>query len=226
MLHVLNILMITTQLKKLDDILGGGIINAIITDIFGENGTGKTQLALQISLEPLKHKLDVLFIDTTNEFRPERMLEIIKNRNMEDSLLDNLKIARVTNTTEQIRLLEKIKDFKNLSLIVVDNIADLFSYEYSKKDQFIEKYTNFMTYMRNLSSIALEREIPIVVTNQLLKKPKTEYEKLDYVMNYFVHQQIKLEKIKNYYQGEVNHPFIDKQQFFYNFGPVGIIEQS
>ena len=73
------------------------------------------------------------------------MLEIIKNRNMEDSLLDNLKIARVTNTTEQIRLLEKIKDFKNLSLIVVDNIADLFSYEYSKKDQFIEKYNNFMT---------------------------------------------------------------------------------
>ena len=128
MLHILNILMISTQLKKLDDILGGGIRNAIITDILGENGTGKTQLALQISLEPLKQKLDVLFIDTTGEFRPERILEIIKNRNMEDSLLDNLKIARVTNTTEQIRLLEKIKEFKDLSLIIVDNIADLFSF--------------------------------------------------------------------------------------------------
>ena len=33
--------MITTQLKKLDKILGGGIKNAIITDIFGLNGTGK-----------------------------------------------------------------------------------------------------------------------------------------------------------------------------------------
>tara|TARA_Y100000590_G_scaffold19829_1_gene23250 strand:+ start:2258 stop:2914 length:657 start_codon:yes stop_codon:yes gene_type:complete len=218
--------MISTQLKKLDDILGGGIRNAIITDILGENGTGKTQLALQISLEPLKQKLDVLFIDTTGEFRPERILEIIKNRNMEDSLLDNLKIARVTNTTEQIRLLEKIKDFKDLSLIIVDNIADLFSFEYSKKEQFIEKYTNFMTYMHNLSSIGLERQIPIVITNQILKKPDVEYEKLDYVMKNFVHQQIKLEKIKNHYQGEVNHPFIDKQQFFYNLGPSGMIEQS
>ena len=28
--------MITTQLKKLDKILGGGIKNAIITDIFGQ----------------------------------------------------------------------------------------------------------------------------------------------------------------------------------------------
>ena len=53
-----------------------------------------------------------------------------------------------------------------------------------------------------------------------------EYEKLDYVMKNFVHQQIKLEKIKNHYQGEVNHPFIDKQQFFYNLGPSGMIEQS
>ena len=38
--------------------------------------------------------------------------------------------------------------------------------------------------------------------------------------------EIKLEKIKNHYQGEVNHPFIDKQQFFYNLGPSGMIEQS
>ena len=45
-------------------------------------------------------------------------------------------------------------------------------------------------------------------------------------MKNFVHQQIKLEKIKNHYQGEVNHPFIDKQQFFYNLGPSGMIEQS
>ena len=83
-----------------------------------------------------------------------------------------------------------------------------------------------MTYMHNLSSIGLERQIPIVITNQILKKPDVEYEKLDYVMKNFVHQQIKLEKIKNHYQGEVNHPFIDKQQFFYNLGPSGMIEQS
>ena len=218
--------MITTQLKKLDSILGGGIRNAIITDIFGENGTGKTQLALQASLEPLGQDLDVLFIDTTGEFRPERILEIVKNRNMNDSLLDNLKIARVTNTTEQINFLEKIKNFKNLSLVIIDNIADLFSFEYSKKEQFIEKYTNFMKYMYTLSLIALKKEIPIVVTNQLLKKQDTEYEKLDFVMNHFIHQRIKLKKIKNYYQGEVYHPFTNNQQFCYNFGPSGIVEQS
>tara|TARA_B100000029_G_scaffold155698_1_gene151057 strand:+ start:356 stop:1012 length:657 start_codon:yes stop_codon:yes gene_type:complete len=218
--------MISTQLKKLDEILGGGVRNSIITDIFGENGTGKTQLALQIALEPLQQNLDVLFLDTTGEFRPERILEIIKNRNMEHSLLDNLKIARVTNTSEQMNFIEKIRNFKNISLVIVDNIADLFSFEYPKKEQFIEKYTNFMNYMHSLSYIALEKDIPIIITNQLLKKQNTEYEKLDFVMNHFIHQRIKLRKIKNYYQGEVHHPFINKQQFSYNFEPAGLIERS
>jgi len=218
--------MITTRLKKLDEILGGGIKNAIITDIFGFNGTGKTQLSLQISLEPLKQNHNVLFIDTTGEFRPERMFEIIKNRELEDSLLENLKIVRVTNTNEQIKSLEKIDDLEKLSLLIIDNVADLFSFEYSKKEQFMLKYSSFMKYMHKLSTIALEKKIPVIVTNQLLRKEEIEYEKLDFVIRNFTHQQIKLEKIKNYYQGEVNHPLIKKQKFSYNFGPAGIIEQS
>ena len=57
--------MITTELKKLDKVLGGGIKNGIITDIFGFRGTGKTQMALQISLNLLKNGKNVLFVDTT-----------------------------------------------------------------------------------------------------------------------------------------------------------------
>jgi DNA repair protein RAD51 len=218
--------MITTQLKKLDKILGGGINNSIITDIFGSNGTGKTQLSLQVSLEPLKQNNDVLFIDTTGEFRPERMFEIVKNRNLDIALLENLKIVRVTNTNEQIKSLEKVNDLQKLSLLIIDNIADLFSFEYSKKEQFMLKYSSFMKYMHRLSMIALEKRIPIIVTNQLLRKKETEYEKLDFVIKNFTHQQIKLEKIKNYYQGEVSHPFIKKQKFSYSFGPTGVIEET
>ena len=59
--------MITTQLKKLDKVLGGGIKNGIITDIFGFRGTGKTQLALQIALNPLKNGNNVLFIKLEDE---------------------------------------------------------------------------------------------------------------------------------------------------------------
>ncbi|WP_420888034.1 hypothetical protein [Candidatus Nitrosotenuis chungbukensis] len=38
--------MISTGLKRLDDLLGGGIKNGIITDIFGASSTGKTRAGI------------------------------------------------------------------------------------------------------------------------------------------------------------------------------------
>ncbi len=71
--------MISTGLKKLDNFLSGGIPNGVIVDIFGGNGTGKTQLLLQLSINSIKDGGKVLFLDTTGGFRPERILEIQKN---------------------------------------------------------------------------------------------------------------------------------------------------
>ena len=70
--------MISTGLKKIDNFLSGGIPNGIIVDIFGGNGTGKTQLLLQLSINSIKNGGKVLFLDTTGGFRPERILEIQK----------------------------------------------------------------------------------------------------------------------------------------------------
>ena len=95
--------MISTGIKKLDQILDGGIKNGIITDIFGARGTGKTHLAMQIAINSLQKGETVLFQDTTGDFRPERMLEIIKTRNLEPSILENVKVGRITNTGEQIQ---------------------------------------------------------------------------------------------------------------------------
>jgi len=115
--------MIPTGAKKLDKFLGGGIKNGIITDIFGANGTGKTQLAIQISVNCLEQGGHVFFQDTTGNFKPERMHQVMKNRNMDVSLMDKVKVARITNTSEQIKFLSKINS--NFDLIVIDNVSDL-----------------------------------------------------------------------------------------------------
>ncbi|HSA97542.1 MAG TPA: ATPase domain-containing protein, partial [Candidatus Nitrosotenuis sp.] len=60
--------MISTGLKRLDDLLGGGIKNGIITDIFGASGTGKTQLVLQIAVNCLSQGGTILYQDTTGNF--------------------------------------------------------------------------------------------------------------------------------------------------------------
>ena len=215
-----------TESTNLNELFVNTTKNGTITDIFGFRGTGKTQMSLQIALNHLINGESVLFVDTTGEFRPERLLEIVKNRNLDDSLLSQLQIARVTNTTEQIELTEKIKKLDSIALIIVDNITDLFSFEYSKKDQFKIQQKKFMNYMHNLSKLAIHKEIPIIITNQLMNANNTEYEKMNYSISNYTHQKIKLEKQKNHYRGIMMSSFSKKIEFFYKIEKIGLIEGS
>ncbi|MDE1770208.1 MAG: recombinase RecA, partial [Thaumarchaeota archaeon] len=81
--------MLSTGLLGLDDLLGGGIASGTIIDIFGPGGSGKTLLTIQISLNSLRDGI-VLYQDTTGGFRPERMLQLMKLKNLHSSLLDNM----------------------------------------------------------------------------------------------------------------------------------------
>lgn len=218
--------MISTGIKKLDQILEGGIKNGIITDIFGARGTGKTHLAMQISINSLQNGGTVLFLDTTGEFRPERMLEIIKTRHLEPSLLENVKVGRVTNTGEQIQYLSKIKEMDNFSLIIIDNITDLFSFEYSKELQVLEKNILFMRYMHDLSLIAIQKRIPIIITNMIRKIDKTEKENLYNSISLFTHLKINLIKKDAKYFGEIMPSFQEKRLFSYLITEEGLVDAS
>lgn len=218
--------MIGSGLKKLDEFLNGGIKNGIITDIFGANGTGKTQLAIQISINSLKEGGKILFQDTTNEFRPERMLEIVKRRKLESNLLDRVTVARITNTAEQIGYISKIKEIRDFSLVVIDNVTDLFSFEYFKEEQTLEKHVLFMKYMRELSLAAIQKKIPIVVTNMVRKFEDLEKENLDKSISMFTHMKIKLQKKGTGYVGEIFPSYIGKREFSYRITTEGLVESS
>ena len=135
--------MISTGLKKIDNFLSGGIPNGVIVDIFGGNGTGKTQLLLQLSINSIKNGGKVLFLDTTGGFRPERILEIQKKSNSNLNLLNNIMVSRITNTSEQINSIKNFKE-NNFSLIIIDNITDLFSYEYKNNQSIFKKNSLFI----------------------------------------------------------------------------------
>ncbi len=217
--------MISTGIKKLDNYLGGGIKGGIITDIFGAKGTGKTQLTMQISINSLLDGNHVLFQDTTGQFRPERMLDLIKIRNLETNLLDRVKVGRITNSSEQIKFLSKIKD-QDFSLVVIDNVTDLFSFEYGKEEQNLEKNVTFMQYMHELSLNSIQKKLPIVVTNIIRKIDDLEIENLDKSISMFTHMKIKLLKRDKKYSCEVFPSFLGKKEFPYQITKEGLIESS
>ena len=216
--------MIKTGLKELDQFLGGGIMDGLITSISGQSATGKTQLAFQICLNALNNGKEILFHDTTGEFRPERLVEMMHFQKINQSLLDKIKVNRITNTVEQLQSLSNTA-FANYSLLIIDNVTDLFSFEYSKKEQSLEKNISFMKYMHNLSSIAIRVKIPIIVTNIVRNVNKHEKENLEESISMYIHTKIKLSKNGNGYLCQALSPF-DNKQFQYTITPNGLTDES
>lgn len=216
--------MISTGLQKLDDFLSGGIPDGIIVDIFGGNGTGKTQLLLQLSINSIKNGGRVLYLDTTGGFRPERILEIQKQSNKQINFLEQITVSRITNTSEQIKSLKNFES-NNFSLIVIDNVTDLFSFEYKRDESIFEKNSLFIKYMRELSKFAITKKIPIVVTNMIRTIDDKEVENMKSAIDPFTHIKIQLSKNSSKFKGKI-YWALNKEYFFYKIHVLGLVDYT
>ena len=216
--------MISTGLKKLDDFLLGGIPKGIIVDVFGGNGTGKTQLLLQLSINSIKNGGHVLYFDTTGGFRPERILEIQKQYETQLNFLEKITVSRITNTSEQIKSIKNLQN-NDFSLIVIDNVTDLFSYEYKKDESTFEKNSLFMKYMHELSQLAITKKIPIVITNMIRTIEGKEVENMKSAIDHFTHIKIHLFKNSNKFKGKI-YWALNEEFFSYQIHALGLSDYS
>lgn len=215
--------MISTGIKKLDEILSGGIHDSQITDIYGESGTGKTQLALQIAINGILNGRKVLFQDIAGSFRPERLLEIQKERGLASSL-EQISVSKLRNTSEQIQSIDIFKK-SDYSLIIIDSITDLFSFEYDNLEQTSTKNLLFMNYMHELSLFAIKRKTPIVITNMIRNVNGKKIENMARAINPYAHLQIKLEKNSKKLQGQVTW-LLNKFIFNYEISSSGLVDST
>jgi len=216
--------MISTGLQKLDKFLSGGIPDGVIVDIFGGRGTGKTLLSFQLMINSIKNGGNVLYLDTSGGFRPERILEIQKELKMDIDLLEKITVSRITNTSEQIKSLQNIVE-NNFSLIVIDNITDLFSYEYQNNESIFEKNSLFMKYMHELSKFAITNKIPIVVTNMIRTMDDNEVENMQSAIDPFTHIKIHLFKNSSNFNGEI-YWALKKEKFSYTITKIGLSDDT
>jgi len=216
--------MISTGLQKLDKFLSGGIPNSVIVDIFGGGGTGKTLLLLQLLINSIKNDGNILYLDTSGGFRPERILEIQKELEIEIDLLEKITVSRITNTSEQIKSIKNIGK-NDFSLIVIDNITDLFSYEYQKDDSTFEKNSLFMKYMHELSKFAITKKIPIIITNMIRNIEGKEVENMKSAIDPFTHIKIHLFKNSSKFNGQI-YWALKKEYFSYTINKIGLSDNT
>ncbi|MDI6886255.1 MAG: ATPase domain-containing protein [archaeon] len=69
----------STGCKNIDELLGGGFESGTVTQLYGEAGSGKTNICLQVAVECARKGKSIIFIDTEG-FSPERFLQIASSK--------------------------------------------------------------------------------------------------------------------------------------------------
>jgi len=175
-------------------------------------------------INSIKNGGNILYLDTSGGFRPERILEIQKESKIEINLLEKITVSRITNTSEQIKSIKNIEE-NNFSLIVIDNITDLFSYEYQNDESVLKKNSLFMKYMNGLSKFAIRKKTPIVITNMIRNMNDKEIENMQNAIDPFTHIKIHLFKNSSKYNGEI-YWALKKETFSYGITKIGLTDNT
>ena len=101
------------QIDEVDELLGGGIETQSITEVYGEFGSGKSQvthqMAVNVQLEPENGGLDggCIFVDSEDTFRPERIDDMV--RGLDDEILaDEMERREIEGTPSDEEALEEL----------------------------------------------------------------------------------------------------------------------
>jgi DNA repair protein RadB len=151
--------------------LYGGYEKGVITTIYGEAGTGKTNFCISACVSQAKKGCKVIYVDTEGGFSVER----VKQMSGEDTeaVLKNIILLKVTNFDEQVQAINKLhKEISkgNISLVIIDGITMLYRLELAeakeKERDIREINSELARQMKLLVEIARTKNVPIIVTNQ------------------------------------------------------------
>ena len=172
---------ITTGVKDLNDLIGGGVETEAITETYGRFASGKSQLGFQLAvnvqLPKEKGGLDgaALFIDTEGTFRPERIEQIAKAAGADPKkVMENIIVVRATTTEQQILTIEradKLIQEKNIKLIVVDSLMALFRSEFIGRGALNERQGKINQHLHKLQMLADKYKLAVYITNQVMDNP-------------------------------------------------------
>ena len=172
---------ITTGTDCLDSLFGGGLETQALTEVYGEFGCGKTQFAHTMSVMVQKSKEEggleggVLYIDTENTFRPERIVSIAKAHGMDPlQVLQNITVARAHSSSHQTLILESagpVIEANNIKLIVADSAVGLFRSEYLGRGTLSNRQQKINHFVHLLSRYAEIYNCAAIATNQVMASP-------------------------------------------------------
>jgi DNA repair protein RadA len=181
----------TTGSMKLDSFLKGGIESQAITEIAGEFGSGKSQLChtlcvTAVANNTIKEKKErrgdfgrnnnsIIFIDTENTFRPERIHQIAEGRGLEpEEIMKKVFVCKIYNSAHLEAIIKNlgrsIEQYK-AKLVIIDSIISLHRAEFPGRETLAERQQRLNGMLHRLIRLAEIYNVAVVLTNQVQSQP-------------------------------------------------------
>lgn len=176
---------IVFNVKSLDELTDGGVDVGAVTEIFGEAGSGKTQLCLQLALNcalPKEfHGLNgkTCYVSTDKRFPISRLAQMAEGSRYADHDIKFLHLIHVWEVYTLADLQAFVKEelpnrlqiLPDIRLVIIDSIAGIFRYE---TDDFIGRARDMRELFHELKKLAAVYNFAIVVTNHITSVPQAD----------------------------------------------------
>ena len=172
---------LTSGTASIDELLGGGFETQSICEVYGQFGSGKTQIGHQLAVNtilPISQgglNGEVFYIDTEDTFRPERITQMAEAVGMDPThAMERIHVARAYNSAHQMLLVDEIKRMSksiDVKLVIVDSLTSHFRSEYVGRGMLAPRQQKLNRHLKELKQLSDVQNALILVTNQVMSNP-------------------------------------------------------
>src|SRR5918994_1318865 len=172
-----NLIRFATGSQNFDLFLGGGIETQALTEIAGEFGSGKSQLCYTLCVTANEGFPDngVIFVDTENTFRAQRVHQIAESRGLDaEEILKKIFVCKIyysAHLEAVVRGLAKYIEQYKAKLVIIDSIISLHRAEFSGRETLSERQQRLNIILHKLIRLAEIYNVAVVYTNQVQAQP-------------------------------------------------------
>ncbi|HIH00474.1 TPA: DNA repair and recombination protein RadB [Thermoplasmata archaeon] len=152
--------------KAIDELLDGGLEPGAITLLFGEAGTGKTNICLQIARNVALDGRKVVYIDTEG-VSMERLKQIAGDEY--EMVMKNILFFEPHSFDEQEKLVDKAarlaESSAGVGVIILDSAT--IHYRLTRKDDEKGVRKSLSPQLARLLVVARNKQVPILLTSQV-----------------------------------------------------------
>jgi DNA repair protein RadA len=184
-----------TGSESFDRFLDGGFETQAITELYGEFGSGKSQICHTLCVAA-NHLIEssqnddkdsksgnIIFIDSENTFRADRVHQIAEQRGLDPlPILEKIFHCSVYSSEHLesvIDDLDKSIEQYNAKIVIIDSIISLHRAEFSGRGTLAERQQRLGKILNKLRRYADIYNIAIVITNQVVSSPDASHPGFD-----------------------------------------------